>query len=128
MTATTYSLSRRQRDLLNKYGTITVLLPWPTEVIGEYGSSMFDGSPVTPESCDRVMDRWTDEVMDMNQIHNMGAVITHIIAGRAYHRQELRPAVNVTIMLRDVAEQLESGVRANIRGRIEWHDGQLATA
>jgi len=106
-----FTLSARQMQIAAKSG-ITVCLPWPADVIGEYGSGTFDGSRVSPESCDRVMDAWVAESLDA-----AGMMITSIIAGRAYRAGKLTPCVNVTLF------PMQAGDRVN---RVEWIDGRAA--
>ncbi len=101
---------------------IVVLLPWPTEYIGEYGSGTFDGSPVTPEACDRVMDRYVSEVFDAR-----GLVVTSIIAGRVdvapgterkltkIGRGTPTPVIHVTVCERSLAEQIAAKQAARAR-------------
>lgn len=92
---------------------VTVLLPWPADYIGEYGSGKFDGSPVTPEACDRVMDRYVSEVFDAR-----GLAVMSIIAGRVdvepgterkltrIGRGTPTPVITVTVAERSLAEQI----------------------
>ena len=100
----TYTLSTRQiTAALN--GGISYLMPWPAHIIGEYGSGTFDGSPVTPESCDRVMDAYATEAladqfpagrMTMDHV-NPDLVIHSIIAGRKNTKAGIVPCIVVRI-------------------------------
>ena len=102
---TTYTLSTRQiTAALN--GGISYLMPWPAHIIGEYGSGEFDGSPVTPDACDRVMDAYATEAL-ADQFPggrtklaggNPDMVIHSIIAGRKQTRDGgLVPCIVVRI-------------------------------
>jgi hypothetical protein len=99
----TYTLSTRQiTAALN--GGISYLMPWPAHIIGEYGSGTFDGSPVTPEACDRVMDAYVADVLGeqfpggrMTLDGNPDMVIHSVIAGRKQTRNGLTPCIVVRI-------------------------------
>lgn len=112
----TLKLSNRQYELAAN-GGLTVLIQWPAEYIGDYGSGQFDGSYVSRESCDRVMDTYVHEHLAIPA----GMAITNIIPGRAYRRGSLVPAIHVTIMDTLAAAggyDVTTGVR-----RKEWIDG-----
>lgn len=97
-----FRLSERQVNMaLN--GGISLLLPWPAHIIGEYGSGTCDGSPVTPEACDRVMDAFVAEALPQFQGGRMDlpgnpALYMHsVIAGRAKTANGLVPCIVVRI-------------------------------
>lgn len=100
---TTYTLSTRQiTAALN--GGISYLMPWPTHIIGEYGSGKFDGAPVTPDACDRVMDAYATEALAdqfpggrMKLDGNPDMVIHSVIAGRAQTKAGIVPCIVVRI-------------------------------
>ena len=85
-------------------GGISLLIPWPSDIVGEYGSGEFDGSPVSPESCDRVMDTYVSNVLEsqvpggrMKLEGNPDLVVHSVIAGRAKSRDALVPCISVRI-------------------------------
>lgn len=99
----TYTLSTRQINFaLN--GGISYLLPWPAHILGEYGSGTFSGSPVSPESCDRVMDAYVADVLGeqfpggrMALPGNPDMVVRSVVAGRKQTRDGLVPCIVVRI-------------------------------
>lgn len=42
---------------------VRMLIPWPSELLGEYGSDTFNGSPVSRESQDRLMDQYAMDLL-----------------------------------------------------------------
>lgn len=76
-------------------GRATMMIPWPTDHLGEYGSRVFDGSPVSPAATDRAMDRY---VADHIAPHR-DVMIGGICAGRDLQG---KPVIVVTIIQRPV--------------------------
>ncbi len=100
---------------------VTVLIPWPSEYIGEYGSAIFDGSPVSPEACDCVMDRYVAEIFDAR-----GLAVMSVIAGRVdceigsskftkIGRGVPTPVIHVTVCEPSLAEQIDDLSKAHKR-------------
>jgi hypothetical protein len=98
----TYRLSTRQLNMAIT-GGISLLLPWPAHIIGEFGSGTFDGSPVSPEACDRVMDAYVAEALidfdggRMALPGNPPLYVHSVIAGRAKTADGLVPCITVRI-------------------------------
>ena len=106
-------------------GVLSVHIPWPAYYIGEYGSGMFDGSPVAPAAADRVMDRYIAEHVSIPE----GIAITSIIAGRAYRGKTLTPCIVISVASSDVVEEISAkgGSRVCLGARISrWFDGLKA--
>jgi len=117
-----YSLNTK---LIPINGVLSVHIPWPTYYIGEYGSGMFDGSPVAPAAADRVMDRYIAEHVSIPE----GIAITSIIAGRAYRGKTLTPCIVISVASSDVVEEISAkgGSRVCLGARISrWFDGLKA--
>ena len=67
------SLSNRQvSHALNHQGR--VVLPWPREYLGVYGSNEFDGSPTFPEGEDAALQRWASEIPMPDGCDLVGAI------------------------------------------------------
>jgi hypothetical protein len=109
-------------------GVLRVHIPWPAYYIGEYGSGMFDGSPVSPSAADRVMDKYVSEKVTLP----IGAGIVSVIAGRAYRGQNLTPCIVVTVAGNEVGaaihEQATTENRTLSLGGVRhiWFDGLKA--
>jgi len=106
-------------------GVLSVHIPWPEYYIGEYGSGMFDGSPISPVAADRVMDKYVSERVALPD----GVAITSIIAGRAYRGSHLAPCIVVSVASADVVAEISSkgGSRVCVGARISrWFDGLKA--
>lgn len=109
-------------------GVLRLHLPWPAYYIGEYGSGMFDGSPVSPAASDRIMDKYVSEKVTLP----IGAGIVSVIAGRAYRGQNLTPCIVVTVAGNEVGsaihEQATTENRTLSLGGVRqiWFDGLKA--
>jgi hypothetical protein len=109
-------------------GVLRLHLPWPAYYIGEYGSGVFDGSPVSPEASDRVMDKYVSEKVTLP----IGAGIVSVIAGRAYRGQNLTPCIVVTVAGNEVGSAIHEQATTENRtlslggARQIWFDGLKA--
>lgn len=73
------------------FGGVRVMLPWPTDRLGKYGSGAFDGSPVSPSASDAAMDLYVQEALDTS-----GLRVAGICAGRVGNQRPI-PVICVTL-------------------------------
>ena len=64
---TKIEISNRQVEKIINRGRQQILVPWPTDRLGVYGSGMIDGSRVTPHATDMAMDRYVAELFEPNR-------------------------------------------------------------
>ena len=87
---TTLQISNRKYAQAINRGVAQVYLPWPAFRLGNYGSRMFDGAPVTREGTDRAMDLYVAEVLTVPS----DLVVIGVCAGRT---RKLQPVIVVTL-------------------------------
>jgi hypothetical protein len=85
------SVSNRKLEQATNVGRAQVLVPWPADRLGGYGSRTFDGSPVSPAATDRAMDRYIAEALAPLPAH---LAVIGICAGRT---ARLEPVIVVTL-------------------------------
>lgn len=107
MTQTTKLSNTKIAQAMNS-GIARVNLPWPTERLGAYGSHSLDGSHFPPEACDRAMDLYVSEALQIPE--DAPVLVTGICAGRD---NRLQPLIVVTIQPRGT-ERPANFSRANL--------------
>lgn len=116
----TINLSRRQLSIAT-LGGIAVLLPWPAEILGAYGSKTTGDSATDEYALAQV-------APDLNRYNEAAhsdtsatLAVAGVCAGRAYRRGVLTPCIVVKVSLALRVAQGGFQVR-----RQEWVDGVAA--